>query len=156
MKKYLLIFLLLFQSTAFSQEQSSFEYTKRIHSRINELSSVEPSSYQSRVYELKSELERFFAHKKRVCNGEFSAVILSETNSVAESSNKLTKEERELCFRELKALQTSFINNLFLARKNYLEWGHKKNLEELNKEREKAIVSLKKSFSKKSSKRRRR
>ncbi|WP_127718155.1 hypothetical protein [Halobacteriovorax sp. HLS] len=147
----ILLILLLTVNVSWSQEKSAFEYTKEIHNKINELSKVQPTSYQSRVFELKADLEKFFSFKKKVCNGEFSAVILSEEPSVS-SSSKLSKEEKELCFRELKALQTSFINNLFLARKNYLQWGHDKNLKELNEEREKAILSLNESFGKKSSK----
>ena len=157
MKVLITLITFLYINFSFAEDVSSFEYTKRIHNRIDELPKVTPSSYQVRVYELKQELEQFFSHKKKVCNGEFSSVILSDSSSnLATSNNKLSKEEKELCFRELKALQTSFINNLFLARRNYLEWGHKKNLEDLNKEREQAITSLKKSFNKKSSKRRRR
>jgi hypothetical protein len=155
MKLLLPLLLLVLSSNSFCEERTSFEYTKEIHTKISELTNVQPSSYQVRVYELKSELEKFFSHKKKVCNGEFSSVIL--TDSLKEGvSNKLTKDEKELCFRELKALQTSFINNLFLARKNYLQWGHDKNLSDLNKEREKAILSLKKSFAKKGSRSRRR
>lgn len=149
------ILLLIFSMNIFSEERTSFEYTREIHNKISELTTVQPSSYQARVYELKSELEKFFSHKKKVCNGEFSSVILTESLKEG-SSNKLTKDEKELCFRELKALQTSFINNLFIARKSYLQWGHDKNLSDLNKEREKAILSLKESFAKKSSKSRRR
>ena len=149
------ILFLVISLNGFSEEKTSFEYTKEIHTKISELTRVQPSSYQARVYELKSELERFFSHKKKVCNGEFSSVIL--TDSLEEGgSNKLTKEEKELCFRELKALQTTFINNLFIARKNYLQWGHDKNLSDLNEERVKAILSLKESFAKKKSKSRRR
>ncbi len=146
-----ILLLLLTIQMSWAQERSAFEYTKEIHVKINELSKVQPTSYQSRVYELKTELGKFFSFKKKVCNGEFSSVILSDSPSVT-SSSKLSKEEKELCFRELKALQTSFINNLFLARKNYLQWGHDRNLKELNDEREKAILSLNESFSKKSSK----
>ena len=144
----------LFLNILFAQEKSSFEYTQEIHKKIEELKGLNPLSYQVRVYELKSDLENFFSHKKKVCNGEFSSVILTE--SLREGGNdKLTKEEKKLCFRELKALQTSFVNNLFIARRKYLNWGHEKNLSDLSAEREKAIFSLKESFNKKRSNKRR-
>jgi hypothetical protein len=62
----------------------------------------------------------------------------------------LSREERKLCFRELKALQVTFINNMYSARKRYLDFLHAKRVEELEQAREKSIKSLQDSFNKKS------
>ncbi len=130
-------------------EGNVFDYTKRIHESLEELKTLKPEDYFSNVDNYRIELEKFFDQKKRVCEGEFSTVILSERNSQEKKPVKLKPEERKLCFRELKALQLTFINNLFQARKKYLKFLHEKRIKELETARENAVKSLQRSFDKK-------
>jgi len=149
-KRLILITFLLSLGVSSNEKRTSFEYTREIHKKISMIKTVEASDYLSEVRELKKDLETFFSRKKKVCNGEFSSLILMGNDvKPDESVDKLNKEERSLCFRELKALQTTFVNNLFLARKNYLQFIHEKNLLDLDTERAKAIKSLQESFNKK-------
>jgi hypothetical protein len=151
---FILIFLLIPQS--FSQEnvvQSNiFEYTKKVAADLEALKKLAPENYFTKVDDFRTDLEKYFDHKKRVCEGEFSTVILSagSENKQNQKPVKLSKEERKLCFRELKALQVTFINNMYVARKHYLGFLHKKRIEELEKARENSIKSLQDSFNKKS------
>lgn len=151
--KLLLSLILLISSTqyAFSQaKKSSFEYTNEIHSKISKIKNVAPDNFIGELEDLKVDLDNFFDHKRKVCNGEFSSLILVASDSKDGGGNKLSDEERRLCFRELKALQSTYINNLFHARKNYLSWSFKKSIKDLDQQREKAIKSLQESFDKKS------
>lgn len=157
MLKLMFFFLfLLFNCTAFSQDlgeqNNTFEYTKKITLGLNKLKNLAADNYFQKVDDFRAELEKYFDHKKRVCEGEFSTVILS--GNVESKQNKkplkLSKEERKLCFRELKALQVTFINNLYIARKRYLSFLHTKRIEELEKARGESIKSLQDSFNKKS------
>ncbi|MEI8347504.1 MAG: hypothetical protein WCG27_08550, partial [Pseudomonadota bacterium] len=97
---------------------------------------------------LRISVEKYIDHKKRVCNGEFSTIILNEAGE--EQSTKpekaLSPEERKLCFREMKAMQISYINNMFSARKRYLDFLHALRIEELTKVRDRTIKSLQSSF----------
>lgn len=131
------------------EDGNIFDYTKRIHKSLEELKTLKPEDYFNNVDNYRIELEKFFDQKKRVCEGEFSTVILSESNSQEKKPVKLKPEERKLCFRELKALQLTFINNLFQARKKYLSFLHKKRIKELETARENAVKSLQRSFDKK-------
>lgn len=133
-------------------EGNIFEYTKKVHEQLNELRDISPADYFKNVDTYRTELEKYFDQKKRVCEGEFSTVILAGVSETSPNQKpvKLKPEERKLCFRELKALQLTFINNMFAARKRYLEFLHKERLSELDKAREKAVKTLQDSFNKKS------
>lgn len=145
----------LLSGLCFAQEKNEtniFEYTKVIHQSLKKLKSVAPENYVIEVDEYRKDLEKYFDQKKRVCEGEFSTVIFEgiKEGDSEKKPVKLKPEERKLCFRELKALQLTFINNMFIARKNYLEFLHNKRLKELEVARESAVKSLQGSFDKKS------
>lgn len=133
-------------------EGNIFEYTKKVHEQLNELRDISPSDYFKNVDTYRTDLEKYFDQKKRVCEGEFSTVILAGASETKPNQKpvKLKPEERKLCFRELKALQLTFINNMFAARKRYLDFLHKERNSELEKAREKAVKTLQDSFNKKS------
>jgi len=157
MMKYIIVLFSLLCSTSAWTQETSFEYTRRIQNELTLLEKLPPESYIAKINFYRTSLEKYFEHKKRVCHGEFSTVVLegvSSGSSEKQSKIKLSKEERKLCFREMKALQVTFINNMFLARKRFLDFLHTKRLQELSKAREKAISSLQASFGKKRSSRR--
>jgi len=152
MRWILLISILSFSSIAEEvKENNIFEYTKIIHESLKKLKDLKPNDYIKEVDGYRDNLEKYFDQKKRVCEGEFSTVIFDSNYESGKEKKpvKLKPEERKLCFRELKALQLTYINNLFLARKTYLEHVHSKRLEELEKAREGAVKSLQSSFDKK-------
>tara|TARA_R110002072_G_scaffold534_6_gene3908 strand:+ start:86420 stop:86923 length:504 start_codon:yes stop_codon:yes gene_type:complete len=150
------ISIALFAQTKPEEIQTTFEYTKKVKEQLNAIKKIAPEDYFKEVDGHRVSLEKYMENKKRVCEGEFSTVILESDNSSSTAatnsdrkSNKLSREERKLCFRELKALQVTFINNMFVARKNYLTFLHEKRLSELKMAREEAIKNIQMSFSKK-------
>ena len=74
------------------------------------------SQYPSRIDEYRQKMQKYIERKKRICRGEFSKIILSEETE--ETKGKLSPEEKERCFEELKENQKSFINNMYNLRKN--------------------------------------
>lgn len=143
---------LLHQVDAQEVENNIFEYTKKIHKSLEDLKNLKPENYFSEVDQYRTDLEKFFEQKKRVCEGEFSTVILNESSASNQKRKpvKLKPKERKLCFRELKALQLTFINNMFQARKNYMLHLSQERMKELELAREKAVKSLQRSFDRKS------
>ena len=165
MIRKLIIFLILFNGQAHGDVKktatiindaisysSTFEYTKKIRDEIESIKELKPENFFKRVDTFRANLEKYFLQKKKVCNGEFSTFILSEgtvrSDLPANQARKLSKEERQLCFREMKALQITYINNMFLARKKYLDFLHERRIAELMEAREKSIQSLQSTFSK--------
>jgi hypothetical protein len=163
--KHLLLLLLTFTVQAQNQEKkesdlttyaSTFEYTKKIQKEIEEVKQLSADKFFKNIDRYRESIEKYFDHKKRVCNGEFSTIILTEgVESKNTKVNKLSIEERKLCFREMKALQTTYINYMFLARKRYLDFLHERRIAELMEARKQAIDSLQSSFTPKDKKRRR-
>ncbi|WP_034728932.1 hypothetical protein [Bacteriovorax sp. BSW11_IV] len=148
-----LLLILLFASSSFSQEKApttTFEYTDQVSRKIDELKELRPEEYIQKVNSYRDVIEKYIDHKKRVCTGEFSTIILSSQGTPVEGSRiHLNNEERELCFRELKALQINFVNNMYVARRKFLDSMHEKRIEELSKAREEALGSINATFAKK-------
>jgi len=129
-----------------------FEITQEIRGDLEGLKTLNSEEFPNRIEKIRDEVERYIEHKGRVCNGEFSTIVLTEKTDKADlskpnlPSNKLSKEERKLCFKELKAIHSTYINNLFIARKNYLEFIHGKRTAELELSREEAVKKLQKLY----------
>ena len=154
----------LIQSAVFAQEavtESSqgpedniVTYTQNISQVINDLKNLPPENYANEVDNIRSSIDRFIKFKKGVCQGEFSAIIINEQDETRDfttrnSKKKLSKEERKLCYRELKGIQVQFIQNMFFARKKYLIYLHDQQLKDLEISKEQAIQRLNVKFSKK-------
>lgn len=149
----MMLFIILIYSTQLSFAQvsstSPFEYTQKIRERLSQLESLSSDQYLLQIEGFRTDMERYFDHKKRVCNGEFSTVILSESGSRAnEQNNRLTADEKKLCFRELKAMQSTYLNSLYSARERYLDELHKNRKTDLQKARARALQELDASFAK--------
>ena len=126
------------------------EYTKKIQKSLNSLKDLSADDYFKKIDEYRAALEKHFDHKKRVCDGEFSTIVLKNVKvtegKVINKKVRLSKSERRLCFRELKALQVTFVNNMYVARKRYLNFLHQRRLKDLDESREATIQSLHSSF----------
>src|SRR5690606_31778421 len=147
--KYIL--LIMFPVTVYAQESEPTPSadSDAINSKIKTLVEIKPENFAATVESIRSELDRYFENKKRVCNGEFSTMVLGD---VAENTNrtddhrKLTKDERKICFREMKNLQVSYINALYEARRKYILWLQEQQLAELSKVRDEAVKRLQTNF----------
>ncbi len=149
--KYILTFFVLLSSSTYGQdapEKNIFEYTREMYKKVNSISDLNPEDFNGKIANIRNEIDRYVEHKKGVCQGEFSTVIL-EQSQAEKSDYKLTKTEQELCYRELKALQITYINKLFTARKNYLDFLHTERIKQLSTVREDALKQLQATFNKK-------
>jgi hypothetical protein len=132
---------------------STFEYTNKIIKEIGEIKKLTPDLFFKKIDSYRTSLEKYFFQKRKVCNGEFSTMILSEAKVTERAdlppsqAQKLSREERQLCFREMKALQIEYINNMFLARKKYLDYLHERRIAELLQARKESIDSVQSTFS---------
>jgi len=143
-----LMFLCLFSAGVWAQQSSTDEMEKL----INEMGALVATDYILKVDDYRSNLERFIENKKGVCEGEFSTVILSRNDRESDNPKKpvkLTKEEREVCFRELKQIQQKYIEASYKAKKRYLIHLHELRLQELEHSKDSAIKDLTNRFNKK-------
>jgi hypothetical protein len=153
-----IIVLLFVSSFTYADEkevkQKFNEYTKRVQEHLDELRNLKAEDFFKNVDRFRDDIDQYIDQKKRVCQGDFSLVILGDSplkdeEGVKSKKAKLSANEKELCLGELKALQMTYINNMFLARKKYLDYLHDKRVEELTLMREEALTSLRQGFEKK-------
>ena len=64
---------------------------------------------------------------------------------IRDSKRKLSEKEATLCLKELKSIESSFIESMYQARKRYLDYVHKKELRALKDTKKKALEELDKS-----------
>lgn len=127
---------------------STFEYTRSMYKKVESISELKAEEFDLKINDIRAEIDRFIEHKKGVCQGDFSTVIIGDEVS-KNNEFKLNKSEQELCYRELKALQITYINNLFNARKKYLDYLHVERVKQLGAVREEALKQLQATFDKK-------
>ena len=151
MKKLILVFFGLLSLVQAEDISPQFDSTKEIIQLVNKLNKTTATDYVIKVDDIREKLEKYIEHKKRVCDGDFSTVILSkgENESDPKKPVKLSKEEREVCFRELKQVQQKYIESLFVAKKNYMIHLHSLRLKELEESKQMALKNLMNSFNKK-------
>ena len=121
-----------------------------IRKLINEIPQMDPKFYSDKIASFRETFENYFDYKKGVCNGTFATLIVDEKEGVKQnkSLDKLSKEEKSLCVKDLKELHISFINNMFTWRKKYLDYIHEQRLEELKMIKQNTINEIQKSYEK--------
>ncbi len=152
-----LLITLLFISPCFflwAQENQApkEENTNEMEQMISAMTEIAASEYTLRIDDVREKLEKYIENKKRVCEGSFSTVVLSKRDRETTTDSKpvkLSKEEREVCFRELKQIQQKYISASFEAKKKYLIHIHELRLKELEDSKERALKDLLNSFNKK-------
>lgn len=146
MKLFLLIFL--FPVLVYSQSQeNNLNSSEDIHKQLVELKNLKPDEFDKKIDDFRGSVERYIEKKKRVCNGEFTTIILNDEAKVSETQvKKLSKEEKQLCFNELKAIYKTYINHLFVVRSRFLEYLNKKRIEELASIRDETLKSIDSTF----------
>ena len=102
-----------------------------------------------KIDQYRESIERFVGYKQRVCNGEFSSLVITDGETLKGKKKRLSREERSLCFRELKGMQKNFIDNVFLARVKYLEYLHETQMKDLRQAKVDLIKSLDRNFRRK-------
>ncbi|MFG1492635.1 hypothetical protein ACRXCV_04785 [Halobacteriovorax sp. GFR7] len=152
MKSVLMTLLFIPTLTVYAQAdkgetQSEKEMSKVMYAKIEEVKNIPPKDYVTRTQVIRKEIDKYIDLKKGVCSGDYSTFVLDHKD-IESSQHKLTKIEKDLCYRELRAFQVTYINNLFIAKKNYLNHLHDERLKKLEEIREETLRSLKATYDK--------
>jgi hypothetical protein len=128
------IFLFLVMTPILTNARVNYE------EKVMALLNLKPENYIKEIQGHRKALDTYLLKKSSLCKGEFSSLILGdEENS---EKKKMTKAERKVCLGQVNKLRQQYINNLFLARKRYLEYLHKKRIQNLIEEKQKILKSL--------------
>ena len=127
------------------------EFTKKIKATLDEIRFLDAKNFPKKIFPLRLKVEKFTSYQKKICQGEFSTIVLNEFSTQGDNNGKkelkkLDKNERRLCFRELKSIQILFINAVHQARYNYLKIIHQRELEGLNSIKAESLQDLDKTF----------
>ncbi len=140
--------ILLFPLILFAQDKES--QSTLVHKSLVELKNLKPEEFDKKIDDYRNSIEKYIEKKKRVCNGEFTTIILSDSEDQSKKqSKKLSSDEKKLCFNELKAIYKTYINHLFLVRTRFLEFLNKKRIEELASIRDETLKSIDSTFNRK-------
>ncbi|MFT6068146.1 MAG: hypothetical protein ACJAT2_003066 [Bacteriovoracaceae bacterium] len=148
-------FTLLFPFVLFAQTEANKQVTSKtassvIHESLVELKNLQPEDFDKRIDDYRNGIEKYIEKKKRVCNGEFTTIILSDSMAKPDQEvKKLSKEEKQLCFNELKAIYKTYINHLFLVRTRFVEHLNEKRIKELALIRDATLKSIDSTFNRK-------
>ncbi len=128
--------------------ESNLQYTQKIQNELEEIKNLSADRYLQEIDHYRVDIDKYIEHKKRVCNGEFTTNVLGDEKADAKNNlkRKLNTAEKKLCFREMKAFQVTMINNVFIARKRFLEYMHEERMKELSLARDKIIEELQSTF----------
>ena len=150
MKVFLLnLFIVAQAQTVPGQSSASKVFsTDKIKVEMKKLRSLKAEDFIRQVDDYRNTVDKFIEHKKRVCNGEFSKIVIGE-GVVGSKEKTLTKQEKDECFKELLNLQVTYIDNLFAARSRFLTYQHDLRIKNLNQARKKSIEDIKGKFTKK-------
>ena len=128
------------------------DYARQVRTLIESLKTLAPQDFVATAEKLVPLIEKYIERKKRVCQGEFSTIVLNGQEEENGQVQKLSPEEIKLCYQELKAIEVGYINNLFMARKRYLDYLHVLRIEELTRDRDAALKDIQQAAAKTSGK----
>lgn len=116
---------------------------KAIQKDIDAVSDLTPENYNNQIDNYRESIEKFLTAKKKVCQGEYAPYILnSPSEGKLPSKTKIDDKEKRSCFKELRKMHAVYLENMYKARKGFLEANHKNRLDELYRHHEKALKDL--------------
>ena len=116
---------------------------KAIQNEIEAVGDLTPEAYYSQVDTYRESIEKFLVTKKKVCQGEFAPFILSsDVEKKLPTKTKIDEKEKRQCFKELRKLHGAYLENMFKARRRFLEANHKTRLDELSRHYEQSLKDL--------------
>lgn len=142
MKSLILSFIFFLAIGHCLAENSLFDEKKLedIKKQIDALNKITPESYVEVINEKTKDIDEFLIKKQKVCLGEFSTIVLSDGGELNPGeAKKLSDNEREICLKDLKRLQLSYINNLYRLKKSYIDYLYKERLKNLEVARQEEL-----------------
>jgi hypothetical protein len=134
--KLLIIPILFLFSSNVEAENKSFE------SLLTDFKKIPGKDFNTKIEVSRKGFDRYFEIKGRICQGDFSTVILGESTN-NDKSSKLSRSEIKACLNNLTNERIVFIDALYELRKSYLTYLHSLQLEQLNKSKQLEVAKWK-------------
>lgn len=146
-----LIFVSLFSlSVAFAQtesEESSSSYLneqdiEKMMRKVEALKSSDVAEFPKMFRVIETEVLEFLQFKKKQCKGEFSSVQLDEYGEETLVKMKLSKKEREMCYREVKSFMRHYLEKAYTVKEQFLKRLLKTELNALEEAKKKQLERI--------------
>ncbi|MCK5883148.1 MAG: hypothetical protein KAG61_05625 [Bacteriovoracaceae bacterium] len=146
MKKLLIVLTfiaIVLSFHTFGEDKNPPSKAAKLKETIDSLLQIGPNEYFSKIDSYLGKIDKYILHRKGICDGDFSIVILEENSGEKVSKRrKLSRGERRLCLSELKNLRVLYVTNLFIARKKYLDYLHDVRIKQLIKIKEDVLKEI--------------
>ncbi len=161
MEKYFLLILFVLNSmNIFAEEDSTKDQNQIFYGILSDIEKLSLEDFSTDLRALETRMDKYIDFQKRVCTGEFSALVMkgletgvSEKVDLGESEGSLSRKEKELCLNNLIENQKSYISVVFKKRRDFAKFLYEKRLENLKSLEESYIADLNISRTSKTSKR---
>ena len=139
MVKFILLLTLsttLAYADFFSSGSSFKSKLPQLTEKIQSLEVKTDTSFEEKFTQLTKEAESVFVEEREYCSGD-----------LADSKGRVvSKDQKQVCFRELKNNYIEAIDAIFTIKKKYLNSIHTEQVERLNQVQNKIKVDLEKEF----------
>ena len=137
---------------AFSWAQG-FEGREKIRAELEKLRSLSHQEYAKQFLALSQQLQRYLEYQKKICFGEFSALIFDSDQGTGQGggkgqqsgggvSKKLSQQERKVCFKSLVDMQKAYVEISFDKRAEFLQTFHNQRMQQLRQQKAKELQQL--------------
>lgn len=143
-----ILFLIIFVSINFVSAQDTpeqYRSDKVVFEKITSLNIAELDDFPVKLKEVFEESHRYVEEMKKICTGVYSTVVVGEDGSTTKS-NKLTPQETEVCYRDLKSYQIKFVESIFDAKKMFLKKLNNISLVKLEEAKQVAVSRIHNNF----------
>jgi hypothetical protein len=124
------------QADFFSSGNKFKSKLPQVTEKIQSLEAKTSSEFEEKFTQLIKETESIFAEEKEYCSGD-----------LADSKGRvITKDHRQVCFRELKTNYLEAVDAIFNLKKKYLSAIHNQQLDRLSQIQSKIKTDLERDF----------
>lgn len=111
---------------------------------LSKLNSIEVEKFTDAIVDIKKNFDSYFDNKSRICQGEFSTMVLGEEPREEVEPAKLSREEIKACLNNLMNERMVYIDSIYELRRKYLIYLHALQLEQLKKSKEDEVAQWQK------------
>lgn len=108
----------------------------RFDGLLAELNKLASSDFVAEIDDIKDRFDSYFRNRSRICQGEFSTLVLGQEESTDKETAKLSRSEIKACLNNLTNERMVYLDALYEKRKKYLLTLHKSQLEQLQKSKD--------------------
>ncbi len=143
---YVLVALNFIGSAVTQDEIPAISPEEELFRSFTQLSQADVDRQPGKLAKIYKRYKSLVEDKKDKCKARYMTVEIDKDGESVTSKRKLTKKERESCYRELKSFQIKYIEREHKQKKKFFSKIHKNFMQELDKNKASAVKRINKSY----------